>query len=287
MSDSWTSRLMGWFLGCGRRRSGLLKEIKIVYMTIKRKFIWNIRKYFKKIKNYFYIFKYFYVEAKVLVLVMLIAIAVIFIYIFTNDLPEIIPFGSELIIVAYNISIAFLIGAILYFLQIFLPKIVKRKNAQRELNIIINGLTKLISTIIENYYSDQKLWEVNFANSPSKYIYSDIDKISKYIADNLKLNDILRFKWNEKKKRTLIDEFFESVKKFNENYREIRLKYGDYLENKTLDNLERIYRNLIFIRIREYNYLSQYDIHQIEIKKLLQNMRNIQETADKINNICR
>ena len=256
-------------------------------MFVKIKFIQNIKKCFKKIKNCFYVLKYFYVEARGLVLVMFIATAFILIYIFTNDLPEIIPFGSELIIAVYNISIAFLIGVILYFLQIFLPKIRKRKNAQRELNIIINDLTRLISLIIENYYSSQKLWEIKFCENPSKYIYNNMDEISKYIEDNLKLDDIIKFKWNKEKKLTLRNEFFKTVNKFNVDYREIRLKYGDYLESKTFDNLEQIYRNYIFIYIREQDYLSQDHINKFTIKKLLENMYKTQETADKTNNICR
>ncbi|MCK5460275.1 hypothetical protein KAI52_04115 [Candidatus Parcubacteria bacterium] len=172
-------------------------------------------------------------------------------------------------------------------MQIFLPKVNKRKNAQRELNVIINDLTRLISLIIRNYYSDLKLWKVGLDSNPSKYIYNNIDEISKYIEDNLKLDDIIKFGWNKEKKLTFRDKFFKIINKFNIDYREIMLKYGDYLENETLYNLEQVYRNYIFINIRELDYLSQSDIHEITIKKLLQNMYNIQKTANKINDICK
>ena len=250
-------------------------------------FIQSIKKYFKKIKNKFFILKYFFIEEKWLILIMSIAITLISIYIFTNNLPEVIIFGSELIIVMYDISIAFLIGIILYFLQIFLPKVNKRKNAQRELNVIINDLTRLISLIIRNYYSDLKLWKVGLDSNPSKYIYNNIDEISKYIEDNLKLDDIIKFGWNKEKKLTFRDKFFKIINKFNIDYREIMLKYGDYLENETLYNLEQVYRNYIFINIREFYYLPQDTISKFTIKKLLQNMHNIQKTADKINCICK
>jgi len=232
-----------------------------------------------KNKKPFSILKYFFIEEIRLIIILFISSIFISIYIYKNDL--------SFSLITYDISIAFLTGIILYFFLIFLPKISKRKNAQRELNIIINDLIKLFSLIIENYYSDEELRGIRFRNNPKKYIYDNIDEISKYIENNLKLDDIIKFKWNKDRKLTLNNNFFKVVNKFNVNYREIILKYGDYLEKETLDNLEQIYKNHIFINIREYDYLSQNDIREITIKKLLQDIYSIQKTADRINNICK
>lgn len=243
--------------------------------------------FLKNIKKDFYIFKYFLSEEKRLIFILIIAILAVSIYIFTNRLPEVMNYGGELMRAMYEISIALLVGVIFYFFQVFLPKIDKRINAQRELNTIINDLTGLISMIVENYYNEKEIWEIKFHNNPSQYIYDNIDLLSKYFESNLKLDDAMKFKWN-KNKKTFRDEFFKRIGSFNNNYRELKLQYSDVLEKKTLDNLEAIYKNYIFIEIREHEYLSQKtDINKFNFKKLLENMRNVQNTANKINMLAK
>lgn len=235
-------------------------------------------------KKTFLTLKYFFNEEKWCKWIAILSIALILLYIFTNHLVEIIPFGVEFMVTIYDVSIAFLTGIIFYFFQVFLPNFKKRKNAQRELNGLINNLVGLVRLIINNYYSKDELYRIKFSNNPQEYIFNNIDELSKYIAKHLKLSDIIKFKWNEKEKLTLLDEFSKVINKFTDDYREIVLKYGDCLEENTLNNLENINRNYIFISLREDDEINQSLIHESTIKKLLENMCVIQKAADKINN---
>ncbi len=235
------------------------------------------------IKKKTLILKYFYNEEKQGVFIVFLSISFILAYVFVSNSF----FCSKLITAIYDVSIAFLIGAILYFSQVFLPKIRKRENAQRELNIIINSLVDLIRLIIVNYYPEEELSKIRFYNNPQKYIFENKDEVSERIADKLKLNDVMEFKWN-KKRLTFSDEFTDVINKFSVDYREIMLKYGDCLEENTLSSLEKIYRNYIFISFRENRKIfSQENINKIIVKKLLKNMHNVQKTADRINNFTK
>ena len=183
----------------------------------------------------------------------------------------------------YDISIAFFIGVVFYSFQVFLVKFRKRRNAQRELNFIINNLIDLICLIIRHYYSKEKLIKIRFSNNPQEYIFNNIDEVSKFIEVNLKLNDTIKFEWN-KNKLTFVDEFEKVVNQFTTDYREIILKYGDCLEEKTLNHLEKIHRNYIFINFREYKGMfSKINLFSCEVRGLLINMCNVQKTANKIN----
>lgn len=196
--------------------------------------------FLNKTKKYFYVVKYFVQEEKILILLLSVSILFVVAFIFTNRLPEKMIYGTELMTAFYDIAIALFVGVMFYFFQVFLPKIDRRRNAQRELNFIVNDLNRMLSLIIENYYTHEKLFEIRFSNNPSRYIYNNIDLLADFFEKYLKLDDIIKFNWN-KDKKTFYDELIKRIKNHNKNYRELILKYGDILENKTLDSLENIY----------------------------------------------
>lgn len=235
-----------------------------------------------KLKKTWLVFKSFIEEECFLFSLSIIGFLLILVYIRTNKYPEIIPNGTEIMTLSYDIGIALLTGVFLYFTQVFLPTFKKRKNAQRELNMIINELTVLTQLLVVHSSTKEEISDnhVLFSN-PRNYLYSDIENISKKIGEKINIQTVIPAKWN-KKKITFQDECNRAVRFFDENYRELLLKYRDCLEEKTLDALERINRNIIFISTgKEISFQSTLGP---SIETLLVDMQVIQSTANKINN---
>ena len=75
-------------------------------------------------------------KEKRITVILILAIIVSLIYVFTNRLPELFPFGYELMLLIFSLAVSIIAAVIFYVFQIYLPSIKIRKIAKKELHQI-------------------------------------------------------------------------------------------------------------------------------------------------------
>lgn len=169
-----------------------------------------IRQKFEWLKNFGNLITEFIFEEKLIFFGFFVpCLLIIFFYIFTIETKELFNYGAEIFNFFYNLSIAIFIGIVFYFLQVFYPKRNIRLIANRDINFLINStLHSLFYSIFQHYASR----ELTRKNSSKQNIYNK--EYAELIAKKLKIDEIIKWKWN-KNKKIWSEEINEVVIKFD------------------------------------------------------------------------
>lgn len=192
-------------------------------------------------------FKFIKEEKKITAL-LVIALGVSSTYVFTNRTPELFPYGSELMLFVFSISVSVIAAVIFYILQIYLPALKLRNLAKNDLKRICDKYISTFISILVSCSEQTELDQFNIQNLNDLLDRKIANHIGWFFNPEATSNRIRQMSW--------LDWLVILAEETKKECDTIASKYSTHLTEDFLSHLDTIKRHP-FIELSQREYLTR------------------------------
>lgn len=193
-------------------------------------------------------FKFIKEEKKITAL-LIVALGVSGIYVFTNRMPELFKYGSEIMLFVFSVSVSVIAAVIFYILQIYIPALKLRNLAKNDLKRICDKYINTFITMLVSCSEQTELEELNIQNLNDLLDPKIARHIGWFFNPEATSNRIKPMSW--------LDWLIILAEETKKECDTIASKYSTHLTEDFLGNLDTLKRHP-FIELSQKEHLTRH-----------------------------